>query len=440
MPWQESRAVNERMRFVVEWGTGEDENFSALCRRYGISRRIGYKWLDRFEKSGPAGLEDRPPVARELKHRTPPDVVDQVLSARKQHPDWGPKKLRSWLLDKQPDLAVPAPSSIGEMLKRYGLISPRKRRLRIPVHGTPLGPCEAPNQLWCVDYKGHFKLGDGTPCHPLTITDAHTRYLIKCEGLTQETEVLARPQFELAFREFGLPERIRSDNGPPFSARGGLSRLAIWFIQMGITPERIQPGHPEENGRHERMHRTLKDKTAKPPRQNMSEQQRAFDLFRAEFNNERPHEALGQKPPGRLYARSLREYPAKLQQPTYGEGFIERIINEKGELKWRGGEAIVSRLLTKLPVGLKPFSDDEAELFYGPISLGCVWFHNGQLQLLRGETAERIQNRRRPDAVRQMPDSVPQKEVGVPPQPDSVTGESGGETQQPDSENRQSGL
>ncbi len=458
MPWRESRAVNERMKFVVEWSNSDDENFSALCRRYGISRRAGYKWLDRFEAGGPAALEDRPPVARAFKHRTPTDVVDEVLRARKAHPDWGPKKLRSWLLDGKPDLAVPAASSIGDMLKRYGLIPPRKRRVRIPVHGTPLGPCDAPNQLWCVDYKGHFKLGDGSRCHPLTMTDACTRFIIKCEGLVGETEVLARPQFELAFREFGLPDRIRSDNGPPFSARGGLSRLAVWFIQLGITPERIEPGHPEENGRHERMHRTLKDGTAKPPHPTLADQQRAFDLFRAEFNNERPHEALGQKPPGRLYTRALREYPARLQPPSYGEDFVVRGVSGNGCIGWKGSEVPVSSLLGGQPVGIKLYADDEAELFYGPLSLGCLRWQKGEVNLLRGQTqkgrekrvhaqdcvpeeaeavaAEPVSASHQPDCVQVTAGSVPAVPASVQLPPDCVQQSGTVETQQPESVTR----
>jgi len=432
MPWLESKAVNERMKFIVEWSESEDENFSAHCRRFGISRRVGYKWLDRFEKDGPAGLEDRPPIAKRCKHRIPLEVVDTIIAGRKAHPTWGPRKLHDWLLAKDPNLAVPAPSTIGDIINRYGLIRPHKRRLRVPVRGThPLDPCAAPNDVWCADFKGNFALGDGIRCHPLTMTDACSRYLLKCEGLLSEKEEYVRPHFELAFREFGLPKRLRTDNGPPFSARGGLSRLSVWLIQLGVIPERITPGHPEQNGRHERMHRTLKAETATPPKADMSAQQRAFDVFRAEFNNERPHEALGQKPPRRVHTLSLREYPRNLKSPEYGDDFIVRLIDSEGALSWKNDRAFVTTLLAGEPVGLRLFDDDCAEVFYGPLLLGCLRYRDGRIAVLRGydrEMAQSMGGKTREVAAA----NAPSETASVPDEPDSGPAETVDAVEVPD--------
>jgi transposase InsO family protein len=248
-------------------------------------------------------------VPLECPHRTPDAVVDRVLALRKKHPFDGPKKLRAMLLTAgEGEFVVPAASTIGDILNRHGLVRPRRARLRVPQSTQPLAHAAAPNDVWCTDFKGHFALGDATRCHPLTITDAATRYLVKCEALVQPSHAPVREQFELAFHEFGVPRAIRSDNGPPFASKalGGLSELSVWWIQLGILPERIEPGQPQQNGRHERFHRTLKEQTASPP---MADQQRAFDRFRADYNDRRPHEALGQTPPAKHYEPSLRPMP-----------------------------------------------------------------------------------------------------------------------------------
>lgn len=361
------------MRFIVAIAE-DDEPFAEVCRRFGISRKTGYKWVERYEQIGPSGLEDRRPVAQSQPHRVAAAVVDVVVQARKQHPFWGPRKLKAWLTEKHPELALPAASTIGELLKGHGLIRPRRRRLRVPLHTSPLSSCDRPNALWCADFKGHFALGDKSRCHPLTITDGYSRYLLACEALCEQKTTPTREQFERVFREFGLPERLRTDNGAPFASKalGGLSDLAVWWIKLGIVPERIEPGHPEQNGRHERMHRTLGEETANPPGATRAEQQRAFDRFRHEYNDQRPHEALGQKPPAKVYVTSARIYPERLREPEYDREFVVRRLDSQGRLMRRGTNLKLARALATEPVGLREIDDGRWHVFYGPVLLGTL--------------------------------------------------------------------
>ncbi len=380
MPWKETRAVDERLRFIAAVQQDPRGNFSRLCESFGISRAKGYKWLERYREEGPKGLEDRKPVARSCPHRTADAVVDRVVAIRKEFPFDGPEKLRARLLDRgEKDVRVPAASTIGEILDRHGLIRPRRARLRVPPNPSPLAPCDAPNDVWCVDFKGHFPCSDGVRCYPLTVSDGASRYLIKCEGLTEPRDGPVREHFERAFREFGLPTRIRSDNGPPFATKaiGGLSKLSVWWVQLGIVPERIEPGQPQQNGRHERMHRTLKEQTASPPRTTMADQQRAFDRFRADYNDHRPHEALGQTPPARHYEPSMRVLPEQPREPEYASGFEVRRLRPDGQICFLGRRILVGRLLASRPVGLKQVDDDEWELFYGPLHIGVLLVRNG---------------------------------------------------------------
>ncbi len=373
MPWKESGPVDERMRFIG--GVLEDPkgNFRRLCESFGISRAQGYKWLNRYKQGGPAALEDRRPVALSCPHKTPDEVADRIVRLRKEHPFDGPKKLRVRLQTLEPTLAVPAASTIGDILDRHGLIRPRRARLRVPPHPSPLEPCAEPNDVWCVDFKGNFVCGS-TRCYPLTLTDGASRYLIKCEGLLEPKFAPVRHQFELAFREFGLPARLRSDNGPPFASKaiGGLSALSVWCIQLGVMPERIEPGHPEQNGRHERMHRTLKQHTANPPASCVEDQQRAFDRFRADYNDHRPHEALGMTPPASHYEPSLRAMPSAPKAPEYAPELHVRNVAPNGHFSWKGTHLRLGKLLASQPVGLKPLDEDEWELFYGPLLIGYV--------------------------------------------------------------------
>lgn len=380
MPWKEIRVVDERVRFIAAVQEDPKGNFAQLCRRFGIHRSKGYKWVQRYNELGPPGLADRKPVAHECPHRTPNEVVDCIVAMRKEHPYDGPKKLRVRLLQQHPRLLLPAASTIGDILDRYGLIRPRRARLRVPPHPSPLEPCQQPNDVWCVDFKGHFALGDGSRCYPLTISDGASRYLIKCEALAEPKEAPVRRHFELAFREFGLPTRIRSDNGPPFASKalGGLSKLSVWWIQLGILPERIEPGQPQQNGRHERMHRTLGEQTANPAAATASDQQRVFDRFRHDYNEQRPHEALGQTPPCAHYEPSLRIMPDRPRAPEYGSDFVVRLVNLHGQFSWKSTMLKVGTLLNEQPIGLKQVDDDEWELFYGPLLIGVLLERGGK--------------------------------------------------------------
>jgi len=381
VPWKETCAVDERLRFIAAVNES-DESFSELCRQFGISRKTGYKWCKRYEQFGPAGLEDRAPIPRSCPHATPPEMLDLILELRKERPTWGPKKLRARLQTLGYE-GVPAASTIGDILKKHGLIRPRRRRVYPPLVPSPIQPPEQPNDTWCVDFKGHFALGDGSRCHPLTVTDEVSRYLLKCEGLAKADEASVQPHFDRAFREFGLPRRIRSDNGPPFATAGigGLSKLSVHWIKLGIHPERIEPGKPEQNGRHERMHKTLKEEATQPPAATLSEQQRRFDRFRHIFNDERPHEALGQKPPASVYTPSPRPMPREPKSPEYPDTMTVRKLDASGRLQFGGDNTLVTRLLANEPVGLLPIDDGVWELYYGPVLLAQVTLKSKELRL-----------------------------------------------------------
>ncbi|MHB1844531.1 MAG: integrase core domain-containing protein [Deltaproteobacteria bacterium] len=362
--------MEERFRFVKEFGGEVEPSLASVCRRYGVSRKTGYKWLERYRSGGLEALADRPPIAGVPAGRLALELEDLIAELRKQHSDWGPKKLRQLLVGRW-EGKLPAESTIGLVLKRRGLIRPRRRRVSVRRgEGGPL-VCEAPNDLWCTDFKGHFKLGNGAHCHPFTLTDGCTRYLLRCRGLLDEKGEGVRGELTQAFLEFGMPWRLRSDNGPPFGARapGGLSRNAIWLIQLGITPEFIVPGHPEQNGRHERFHRTLKDATASPPKETMAEQQQAFDHFGYEYNEVRPHEALGQVPPRQRYEPSRRVYTGRLSAPEYSEGEV-RSVASNGAVSFMGKAFSVGVLLARQPVAFRQIEDGVHEVRYGAHCLG----------------------------------------------------------------------
>jgi putative transposase len=381
MPWKETRPVDERIRFIVAVQQDPRGNFTRLCQSFGISRAKGYKWVERYNAFGPTGLEDRQPIARTCPHRTPDEMTDRIVSMRKDHPFDGPKKIRARLL-AQGVVGVPAASTVGDILDRYGLIRPRRARVRVPPHAEPLAHAQEPNDVWCVDFKGHFACGDGKRCHPLTISDAASRFLIKCEGLLEPKTSPVREHFERAFREFGLPRAIRSDNGPPFASRslGGLSVLSVWWMQLGIVPERIEPGQPQQNGRHERMHKTLKEQTANPPSPTMADQQRAFDRFRADYNEHRPHEALDMKTPASCYEPSLRVMPESPRSPEYDSTFaVRRVWN--GLLSWKRTALKMPVALNGQLVALKQIDEAEWELHYGPLPIGYVLQRDGGMRI-----------------------------------------------------------
>ena len=308
MPWKETCAVNERMKFVVRLEDGE--RMADLCREFGISRKTGYKLKKRFEELGRYGLVDQSRRPHGHPGRTPEAIRELLIEERRRRPTWGPRKLIAYLKRHHPDVRFPALSTSYKILKDAGLVEPRRRVRRVVPHTEPLRHAKLANDVWCADFKGQFKLGNGRYCYPLTITDARTRFLLGCEGLDSTKHAGARAVFEHVFRRYGLPKAIRTDNGTPFSSRAicGLSRLAVWWRRLGIAHERIEPGHPEQNGRHERMHRTLKAEATRPAGANLLQQQERLDAFVETYNFERPHEALEDRPPADFYRASPRAY------------------------------------------------------------------------------------------------------------------------------------
>lgn len=372
MPWNETKAMNERVKFIASY-LSEEETITELCRSFGISRKTGYKWIDRYESGGVAALEDRDRAPSIHPNAIEEQMVSRILAIRKKHPRWGPRKLLVILKRQDEHLVYPAASTIGEILKRGGLISEKRRRFRNSPYSDRLGGYDRPNAIWCADFKGHFPVGEQR-CHPVTISDGFSRYLLKCHALSRPLFAQTRKVFESAFKEFGLPEAIRTDNGAPFStlAPGGLSKLAVWWIRLGIRPERIQPGRPDQNGRHERMHSTLKSETAKPPRGSLRAQQKAFDIFRSEYNYIRPHEGIGQVTPASKYEPSKRPYPSKLPEPEYPSHFSLAKAYPNGVISMGTSQWYISGCLAGEVVGLEQINQDRWKVYFGPIPLGII--------------------------------------------------------------------
>ena len=371
MPWKETHVMDERQRFITTYHRS-GLSFAGLCRRFGVSRKCGYKWLARWEQDGPHGLADRSSRPRGCAHATAPALVAAIVQLRQRHPLYSAKKIR-WLLERRhPAWALPSKSTMHNILHRHGLIPRRRRSPRRWHPGRPISTAAAPNELWSADFKGQFRLGTGSYCFPLTIQDTHSRFLLACHGLRTTAIAAARPVFERVFHEYGLPQRIRTDNGAPFGANalGRLSRLSVWFVQLGIWPEFIEPGQPQQNGRHENMHGTLKKHTARPPERTFSRQQARFDSFRQEFNHLRPHEALHGAVPAEQYRPSPRPYPQQLAPLTYPGHFEVRRVSTNGGIRWAKRWIWVSQLLGGQCVGLEAVDDGLWDVYFGPIWLG----------------------------------------------------------------------
>lgn len=373
MPWRTTCPMDERMKFIGEW-LRHDESIALLCRRYGISRKTGYKLVARYQLAGVDGLTDRSRAPHHQPLAVAEEIEAAIVQARGRHPRWGPRKLRAWLQQQQAQHRWPAPSTIGELLHRQGLSVPRRRRLRSPRATEPLAAALGPNDVWSADFKGWFRTRDQQRCTPLTITDNASRFLLRCQAVAEPDEGHVRPLFEATFREYGVPTAMRTDNGPPFAsvAVAGLSRLAVWWIKLGIRVERIRPGHPEENGRHERFHLTLDQETAQPPQATGRAQQRCFDRFRRLYNEERPHEALGQRPPASVYAPSPRSYPDRLPELHYAADSVVRRVRYNGDIKWQGHTVYVSHCLAGEPVGLEAHAEHCWRVCFGPVTLGWL--------------------------------------------------------------------
>jgi putative transposase len=354
MPWKEVCAMEERVRFVLE-AAKKELSLSELCRQFGVSRVTGYKWLERYRSSGMEGLREQSRAPRQHPNAVEEEVMARLVALRERYPSWGPKKLQAWWAAHEPERRCPAQSTIGEMLHALGMSRPRKRNRR-PGAVPPPGPVyDAPNAVWCVDFKGRFVTGDGRRCEPLTITDGYSRFLLRCQALDNTTYAKVRPYFEHTFREYGLPWTILSDNGVPFAASNPLrlSRLNVWWMKLGIHPLRTRPAHPQENGRHERFHLTLKQETAQPPQATLRRQQARFEQFRQYYNHERPHEALGQTAPAQRYESSPRAFPSRLSPMEYDVDWTRRRVYLNGCIWWTGQLIFISAALADEYVALQ---------------------------------------------------------------------------------------
>ena len=371
MPWKSK--VEQRIALIRAWQSGRHSK-SDLAEAYGISRKTVSKWIERYREGGEEALEERSraPIARPTK--TSEKVTQLALDLRRQRPRWGADKIQKVLEEQWPDLEIPKPRTIHRILSAASLV---KKKRRNPFPRQPkihLTEGTRPNHVWSVDYKGPFVLGNGQICYPLTIADHKTRYLIACCAQTSESEELTRRNFEKTFEEFGLPDVIRSDRGRPFGSTGvlGLSRLNVWFLNLGIRPEHIEPARPDQNGRHERMHRTLKAETANPPKFDFPSQQASFDDFRKDFNEVRPHQALEQIPPARLYSPSHRGYPSKLQGPTYPAHYKTRRVLKDGEISWQNHRLRLGSAFRGETVGLREVADGLWVVCFGLLELGVI--------------------------------------------------------------------
>jgi transposase InsO family protein len=365
--------MTERMQFLTDVQSGE-LSFSEACRRRGISRKCGYKLWNRFQSEGVAALAERSRAPLHHPSAVEAAVLSKLIAARQAHPYWGPRNLIDWLERREPGSRWPAPSTVGELLKRHGLVQPRRRRRRSPPYSTPFVRADRPNALWSIDFKGQFRLGDRSYCYPLTVSDGFSRYLLLCRGLASTEGAPVRLWLERTFREYGLPVAIRSDNGAPFASvgLGGLSRLSAWWVRLGIVPERIAPGCPAQNGRHERMHRTLAEAVERAPAASLAAQRPHLERFRREYNEERSHQSLGRRTPAELYRTSAREYPRRLPPIEYPQRYSVRRVCHSGEFKWNGQFVYVSQVLAGEPVGLELIDDGCWRVYYGLLALGTL--------------------------------------------------------------------
>jgi transposase InsO family protein len=363
MPWEVSGVVEKRKQFLAEYATGE-WTMSDLCRAHGITRPTGYAVVRRYAQAGERGLEEQSRAPRRHPNQTPAEIEAHVLALRRKHPRWGPRTLKKLLDDA--GICCPAASTVGELLDREGLTNHRVKRRKVEPYQRPFQLVGEPNDEWAGDFKGWMRTGDGERIDPLTISDTCSRYLLRCQAVEKTNTEQVQAIFEAAFREYGMPRAMRTDNGAPFASRAiaGLSRLAVWWIKLGIIPQRIEPGHPEQNGRHERMHRTLKEATVSPPRANRRAQQRAFDQFRQEYNQLRPHQGLAMQTPQAVYRSSLRPYPARVREPEYDTAMKVRRVFKHGQFFWQRHDVFLSKVLYGERIGLLPIDDRYYRVYF----------------------------------------------------------------------------
>lgn len=370
MPWQETNPVLERHHFVQDLMSGQ-WTMTELCIRYGVSRTTGYKWIDRYQQSGVSDLQDRSRAPRTCPHQTPDDLVELILEENGRY-GWGARKVLKRLRTRYPDRPWPARSTVFDILERHGRVQARHRHRRWKHPGAAPINTTAPNQIWTVDFKGHFLMRNGLYCYPLTILDHFSRYLLCCHALPDVCGEGARPQFLRLFREYGLPDAIRSDNGAPFASTGihGLTRLNVWWLQLGISHQRISPASPQQNGAHERMHRTLKARATKPPAANLNLQQRVFNSFQHTYNDLRPHEALDDDTPASRWNPSDRPYPDSIPQPRYPKHAEVRRVSNAGCFRLHSGQIFLSQALNGETIGLEEIQDGLWNILYYDTLLG----------------------------------------------------------------------
>ena len=389
MPWTESTKMDEKLRFVSRFLDGE--TISALCREFGISRVTGHKIIDRYKESGMQAFTDRSRKPFRQANRLPFQIEKLIVQVKKEFPTWGAPKIRERIHTHYPDIALPAKSTVHAVLDRNGLVT-KKRRRRTRLEGTPLSDAQLPNMLWCTDYKGEFMLGNINYCYPLTITDYSSRFLICCEGLESTREADAFNVFERIFKEYGLPKSIRSDNGVPFASPNalyGLSSLSVWWLRLGIGIERIKPGNPQQNGRHERMHLTLKKATTKPPGMNMLQQQDKFEDFIREYNYERPHQALDMKRPADIYQPSSRIYEGlpDLSYPFHDKTVT---ITNCGRICIEGKKIHFSTVFAGQDVGLRQVEDDVWLVSFMEYDMGYFDLESHRVQALENPFGPKV--------------------------------------------------
>ena len=373
MPWSTPDLMTVREEFIRFVVSGRHQVIEA-CIVFGVSEKTGHKWLKRYREGGVEGLADRSHAPHQPAHQVPRELRESIIHLRSLHPSWGPRKLRSNLERRNPDTPWPAPSTIGELLRRECMVARRRRRTpRGRALDSTLTPGNSPNHVWSTDFKGEFRLSRGDYCYPLTIQDHKSRFLIECRALGSTSGDAVKIVFRQIFEKFGLPEVMRSDNGVPFAhplSLARLSALSVWWIRLGIRPERIEPGHPQQNGRHERMHRTLKAEATRPPSQTLIQQQKRFDSFRREYNEERPHEALGQAPPAGCCRSSKRSFPSQLPEMIYPAHYEVRRVEKTGMLHYKGHHFWLSKTLCGEEIGLEEAEYELLTVNFGALSLG----------------------------------------------------------------------
>lgn len=373
MPWRNIRPMDDKIQFV-SLSLENLTTMTDLCSLFNISRKTGYKWLSRYMEEGPEGLQNRSKAPKSIPHKTSKEISEFIISCRKKHPSWGARKITQKAWQIAPHLELPSETTVNNIIKREGLTR-KKRKRRKPSHpGRPSATAQSPNDIWTTDFKGEFKTMDGFYCYPLTLLDEYSRFLLDCQGLYSTGYSGAFKVFKRAFKEYGLPNAMKSDNGSPFASIGiaRLSKLSVWWIRLGIDPIFIQPARPYQNGVHERMHKTLKDESTIPPAGNLKAQQRKFNSWRQEYNFSRPHESLQGKYPCQVYRPSLKKLPSRIPDIDYPNHFEVRLVSENRCFKWKQEHVFVSASLVKQHIGLEEVMDGIWAIYFSWKRIGFL--------------------------------------------------------------------